>query len=59
MTQVHKRFSGEQARTLLHGYCSGLLSRVAVQEMLAISKSPIFALLRAWWSQRMAWTTPR
>jgi len=48
MAQVHKRFTDEQVRILLHGYCQGLLTRAAVQEMLAISKSSFFALLRAY-----------
>jgi transposase len=48
MAQIHKRFSDEQVRILLHGYCQGLLTRAAVQEMLAISKSSFFALLRAY-----------
>ena len=48
MAQLHKRFSDEQVRILFHGYCQGLLTRAAVQEMLVISKSSFFALLRAY-----------
>lgn len=46
MVQVHKRFSDEQVRILFHGYCQGLLTRAAVQEVLGVSKSSFFALLR-------------
>jgi hypothetical protein len=48
MAQVHKRFTDEQVGILFHGYCQGLLTRAAVQEMLVISKSSFFALLRAY-----------
>jgi hypothetical protein len=39
MDQLHKRFTDEQIKRLLHGYCQGLLSRPAVQDILTISKS--------------------
>jgi hypothetical protein len=48
MAQVQKRFTDEQVRMLLHGYCQGLLSRAAVQDMLAISRSSFFDLLSAY-----------
>ena len=48
MPQLHKRFSDEQVRILLRGYCQGLLTRAAVQDMLAVSKSSFFALLSAY-----------
>jgi len=48
MDQLHKRFSDEQVRMLLHGYCQGLLTRAAVQDMLGISKARFFALLTAY-----------
>jgi len=48
MVQVHKRFTDEQVRMLLHGYCRGVLSRAAIQDMLTISKSSFFDLLSAY-----------
>jgi hypothetical protein len=48
MAQLHKRFTDEQVKMLLHGYCQGLLTRAAVQDMLAISKSSFFASLAAY-----------
>ena len=48
MAQLHKRFTDEQVKMLLHGYCQGLLTRATVQDMLAMSKSSFFALLAAY-----------
>jgi hypothetical protein len=48
MDQLHRRCSDEQVRMLLHGYCQGLLTRAAVQDMLAVSKSTFFALVSAY-----------
>jgi hypothetical protein len=48
MAQLHKRFTDEQVKLLLRGYCQGLLTRAAVQDMLAISKSSFFALATAY-----------
>jgi hypothetical protein len=48
MAQLHKRFTDEQVKMLLRGYCQGLLTRAAVQDMLAISKSSFFALATAY-----------
>ena len=45
MDQLDKRFSGEQVRMPLHGCCEGLLTRAAVQDMLAISNGSFLALL--------------
>ncbi len=36
MTQVHKRFTAEQVKVLLQGYCQGNLSRSDIEEMLGI-----------------------
>jgi len=44
--QVHKRFTTEQVRVLLEGYCQGTLDRLAVEETLGIGKTRFFALLR-------------
>jgi len=46
MGQVHKRFTTEQVRVLLKGYCQGMLDRSAIEEILGISKTRFFALLR-------------
>jgi hypothetical protein len=46
MTQLHKRFTDDQVRVLLKGYCQGLLARTEIQEMLSIGKSRFFVLLK-------------
>lgn len=46
MDQIHKRFTTEQVRTLLRGYCQGTLDRSAIEDMLGISKTRFFAILR-------------
>lgn len=46
MDQVHKRFTAEQVKVLLKGYCQGSLDRAAIEEILAISRSRFFALLK-------------
>lgn len=46
MEQIHKRFTAEQVKVLLKGYCEGTLDRPAIEETLEISKSRFFALLR-------------
>ncbi len=46
MDQVHKRFTAEQVKVLLRGYCQGILDRPAIEETLGISKSTFFVLLR-------------
>ena len=46
MEQVHKRFTAEQVRVLIKGYCQGTLDRSAIQETLGIGKTRFFALLR-------------
>jgi len=48
MTQLHKRFTDDQVKVLLNGYCQGLLGRVEIQEMLDIGKTRFFALLKAY-----------
>jgi hypothetical protein len=45
MTHLHKRFTDDQVKVLLNGYCQGLLGRSEVQEMLEIGKTRFFALL--------------
>jgi len=39
MDQIHKRFTVEQVKVLLKGYCQGTMSRAEVEEMLNISKT--------------------
>ena len=46
MDQVHKRFTTEQVRVLLKGYCQGTLDRLAIEEILGIGKTRFFALFR-------------
>jgi len=43
--QIHKRFTAEQVKVLLKGYCQGTLDRSAVEETLGIGKTRFFALL--------------
>ena len=46
MEHIHKRFTSEQVKVLLKGYCRGTLDRVTIEEILEISKTRFFALLR-------------
>lgn len=46
MVQLHKQFTDDQVKMLLHGYCQGLLSRDEIQEMLSIGKTRFFAILK-------------
>ena len=46
MDQIHKRFTAEQVKVLLKGYCQGILDRPAIEETLGIGKSRFFVLLR-------------
>jgi len=46
MEQIHKRFTSEQVKVLLKGYCQGVLNRSVVEETLGVSKTRFFALLR-------------
>ncbi len=46
MEQMHRRFTGDQARALLKGCCQGLMAREEVQEALGIGRSRFFALLK-------------
>lgn len=46
MGQIHKRFTAEQVKVLLRGYCQGILDRPEIEETLGISKSTFFILLR-------------
>jgi len=46
MTQLHKRFTDDQVKVLLRGYCRGVLGRNEIQDMLDIGKTRFFALLK-------------
>ena len=46
MEQIHKRFTTEQVKALLKGYYQGMLDRAAIEEILGVSKTRFFALLR-------------
>lgn len=48
MDQVHKRFTAEQVKVLLRGYCQEILDRPAIEETLGISKSRFFVLPRGY-----------
>jgi hypothetical protein len=48
MDQLHRRFTVEQVKVLLKGYCQGALSRAEAQEMLGLGKTRFFALLQAY-----------
>jgi len=56
MNQLHKRFTGEQIKVLLRGYCQGALTRAEVQEMLDIGKTRFFALLKEYRQHPEAFT---
>ena len=45
MGQIHKRFTTEQVKVLLRGYCQGTLDRSAIEETLGVGRSRFFALL--------------
>jgi hypothetical protein len=46
MKQLHKRYTLEQVKVVLHGYCQGMLSRTEVEALLQINKTRFFALLK-------------
>ena len=46
MDQIHKRFTTEQVKVLLKGYCQGILDRPAIEETLEISRPTFFLLLK-------------
>jgi hypothetical protein len=45
MDHWHRRFTTEQVKVLLQGYCQGSLTRSDAEEMLAIGKTRFFAWL--------------
>ncbi|MDI6768279.1 MAG: hypothetical protein QMD04_01225, partial [Anaerolineales bacterium] len=48
MNQLHKRFTDEQIKVLLRGYCQGLINRADIQAVLGIGKTRFFALLKVY-----------
>jgi hypothetical protein len=48
MGQLHKNFTDEQIKVLLHTYSQGKMGRVDIQEILGIGKTRFFALLKAY-----------
>jgi hypothetical protein len=46
MSQLHKRFTDDQVKLLLNGYCQGLPGSGEIQEMLGIGKTRFFSLLK-------------
>lgn len=46
MTHLHRRFTDDQIKVLLNGYCQGLLGRGEIQEILDVGKTRFFALLK-------------
>ena len=47
MEQIHKGFTAEQVRILLKVYYQGTLDGSAIEEILGISKTRLFALVEA------------
>jgi hypothetical protein len=45
MDQLHKRFTADQVKALLHGYRQGTMSRAEAEGILNIGKTRFFALL--------------
>jgi hypothetical protein len=48
MGQLHKSFTDEQIKVLLHTYSQGKMGRADIQEILGIGKTRFFALLKAY-----------
>lgn len=46
MTHLHRRFTDDQVKVLLNGYCQGVLTRAKIQDMLGIGKTRFFAILK-------------
>lgn len=57
MDQLHKRFTSEQIKVLLKGYCEGTIERVSVEETLGIGKTRFFTLLREYRRSPKAFST--
>ena len=56
MDQLHRRFTVEQVKVLLHGYCQGNLARADAQELLGVGKTRFFVLLQDYRSSPTAFS---
>jgi len=56
MDQLHRRFTIEQVKVLLHGYCQGTLSRADAQALLGVGKTRFFALVSEYRSDSAAFS---
>ena len=56
MDQLHRRFTVEQVKVLLHGYCQGTLLRADAQEVLGLGKTRFFALVQEYRSDAAAFS---
>ncbi len=48
MTQLHKRFTDEQIRLLFKRYCESTMTRIEIEEIVGVSKTRFFALVKAY-----------
>ncbi len=48
MSQLHRRFTDEQVKVLLQGYCQGKMTRADIQDILGIRTTHFFALLNSY-----------
>src|SRR4030065_2512641 len=48
MIQLHKRFTDEQIRLLFKRYGEGLMARMEIEEIIDVSKTRFFALVKAY-----------
>jgi predicted DNA-binding ArsR family transcriptional regulator len=46
MTQIHKKFTGEQVKVLLTAYKEGHITREEIEKTLGLGKTRFFALLK-------------
>jgi hypothetical protein len=46
MAQIHKKFTVDQVKVLLHSYEAGHISRTEIENTLGIGKNRFFALLK-------------
>jgi len=44
--QIHKRFTTDQVKAMLKAYCQGNIDRSSIEEILGISKTRFFALVK-------------
>jgi len=56
VTQLHRRFTSEQVKFLFRAYCERAINRGEIEEVLAIGKTRLFALLKAYRHNPQAFT---